>query len=66
MKPNLSLVRDGKKFMWDGRFYASSEEAVQAGETYRNDKFEVSMAEEEGKFLVYARRVVNAAAAMSQ
>jgi hypothetical protein len=66
MKPNISLVRDGKKFMWDGRPYASSEEALQAGQAYRNDKFEICVAEEEGQFLVYARRVVNAVAVTTQ
>jgi hypothetical protein len=66
MTPCLSVIRDGKKFMWDGRPYASSQEALQAGEAYRNDKFEICVAEEEGQFLVYARRAVNAVAVMSQ
>jgi hypothetical protein len=66
MSPNLSVIRDGKKFMWDGRPYASSEEALHAGEAYRNDKFEVCVVEEEGQFLVYARRVVNAVAVTTQ
>jgi hypothetical protein len=66
MTPSLSVIRDGKKFMWDGRPYASSQEAQQAGQAYRNDKFEICVAEEEGQFLVYARRVVNAAVEMSQ
>jgi hypothetical protein len=28
MSPSLSLLRDGKKFLWDGRVYASPDEAV--------------------------------------
>jgi len=66
MSPNISLVRDGKKFMWDGRPYASQEEALQAGEAYRNDKFEVLTTEAEGQFLVYTRRVVTAVAVTTQ
>jgi hypothetical protein len=66
MCPSLSLVRDGKKFMWDGRSYASSEEALHAGEAYRNHNFETCVAEEEGQFLLYTRRVVNAVVVMSQ
>ncbi len=68
MKPDVSLVRDGKKFMWDGRPYVSSEEALQAAEAYRNDKFEIclALAEEEGQFFVYTRRVVTAATVMTQ
>jgi hypothetical protein len=58
MNPNLALVRDGKKFMWDGRVYDTWQDASVAGEGYRNDSFEVLMAEEAGKFLVYTRRVV--------
>src|ERR1035437_6349573 len=66
MSPNISLVRDGKKFMWDGRSYASLDEALHAAEAYRNDKFEICVAEEEGQFLVYTRRVVNAVVMMTQ
>jgi hypothetical protein len=44
--------------MWDGRVYERREDASLAGEGYRNDNFEVLMAEEGGKFLVYTRRVV--------
>ena len=58
MNPNFALVRDGKKFMWDGRVYDTREDASLAGGGYRNDNFEVLMAEEGGKFLVYTRRVV--------
>jgi hypothetical protein len=66
MSPNISLVRDGKKFMWDGRPYASSDEALHAGEAYRNDGFEIFTAEVEGQFLVYTRRVVSSAAVTTQ
>jgi hypothetical protein len=65
MSPKLSVVRDGKKFMWDGRPYASSQEALQAEEAYRNGKFEIFTTEVEGQFLVYTRRVVVSAAAVT-
>jgi len=52
------MIRDGKKFMWDGQLYDSREDAARAEETYRNDNFEVQRMEQEGKFLVYTRRVV--------
>lgn len=58
MSPNLSLVQDGKKFMWDGRIYATQEEAASAAEAYQKDNFEIHLAEQEEKFLVYSRRIV--------
>lgn len=58
MSPNLALVRDGKKFMWDGRIVDTREEAVRVAESYQNDNFEVQLVEEGDKFLVYSRRVV--------
>jgi len=58
MSPTLAMIRDGKKFMWDGQLYDSREDAARAEETYRNDNFEVQRMEQEGKFLVYTRRVV--------
>jgi len=58
MSPSLSLLHDEKKFMWDGCLYATQQEAADAGKAYQNDNFEVQVAEEEGKFLVYTRKVV--------
>ena len=58
MNPNLALLRDGRKFMWDGRTVETQEEASRVAESYRNDNFEVQIVEEGGKFLVYSRRVV--------
>ncbi len=57
MSPNLSIVSNGKKFMWDGQLYATKEEASQAEETYRKDNFEVQSLEQEQKFVLYTRRV---------
>ena len=58
MNPNLALISEGKKFMWDGRLYGTRQDASLAGEGYRNDNFEVRVEEEGGKFLVYTRRMV--------
>jgi hypothetical protein len=58
MSPNLAVISDGKKFMWDGQPYNTQEEASRAEESYHSDGFEVRMAEEGGKFLVYTRRAV--------
>jgi len=66
MNPNLALVSDGKKFMWDGRVYDTRQDASLAGEGYRNDNFEVLVAEEGGKFLVYTRRAVREVVAPAQ
>jgi len=58
MSPNLSLICDGKKFMWDGNLYASREEVSPVQESYQKDNFDVHVIEEEGKFLIYTRRPV--------
>ncbi len=58
MDPNLTIISDGKKFLWDGQPYGSKEEATRAGQSYQNDNFQVQVVEEDGKFLVYTRRVV--------
>jgi hypothetical protein len=63
MNPNLSLVSDGKKFMWDGRRYATREEALTVREACQNDGFEVRVVEEGGQFLIYTRRTVKGVAA---
>jgi len=61
MSPHLTMIDEGKKFMWDGRLYESRDEGVREAEAYRTDHFEVRMVEQEGKFLVYTRRTVNEA-----
>ncbi len=61
MGPNLAVISDGKKFMWDGRLYASREEASQAENTYRSDNFEVHLVENDGNFCLYTRRIAKEA-----
>ena len=49
-----------KKFMWDGVVYDSDDQARQIMEDYAKDGFEVQKFDEDGKFLVYSRRVAKA------
>jgi len=58
MSPNLAMISDGMKFMWDGQPYETKEEASQAAKSYQNENFQIQMVEEGGKFLVYTRRTV--------
>jgi hypothetical protein len=57
MSPNLAIISDGKKFMWDGQLYATKEDASRAAEAYRKDNFAVQRLEQDQKFLLYTRRV---------
>ena len=56
--PDVSKVINGKKFMWDGVVYESKKEAEDTMRKYKDDNFEVEFIEEEGKHLLYTRRVV--------
>jgi hypothetical protein len=53
----LARKVDGKKFMWDGATYENEAQARQIMEDYAQDGFEVQLAQEEGGYLVYSRRV---------
>jgi len=66
MSPNLAMISDGKKFMWDGQIYDAKEEASRAGESYQNENFVIQIVAEDGKFLVYTRRTVKEWAAATQ
>jgi hypothetical protein len=56
--PSLSIVVNGKKFLWDGLLFESYEEAYREAEAYKNHKFEVHLLEQNNKHFVYTRRVV--------
>jgi len=56
--PDSSRILDGKKFMWDKVVYETKKEAQDVEKKYREDGFEVELVEEEGKPLLYTRRVV--------
>ncbi len=56
--PDVSKIINGKKFMWDGVVYESKKEAEDTMRKYKDDNFGVELIEEEGKHLLYTRRVV--------
>ena len=66
MNPNLAMISDGKKFMWDGQLYDNKEEASRTAESYQNENFQILIVEEGGKFLVYSRRTVKEWVAATQ
>ncbi|MGA7079612.1 MAG: hypothetical protein ACLPZJ_05270 [Terriglobales bacterium] len=66
MSPDLTMITEGKKFLWDGQLYESKEEAARVADSYRSENFEVELAEEDGKFLVYSRRTVKEWVATTQ
>jgi hypothetical protein len=66
MDPQVALFIEGRKFMWDGCLYDTREEALRAADPYQKDGFEVQMRDEEGKTLVYTRRLVGQVAVAVQ
>jgi hypothetical protein len=56
--PENVRYEDGKKFMWDGKEYATEDEAKGVADGYAGDGFDIFNLSEEGKFFVYTRRVV--------
>jgi hypothetical protein len=56
--PDLSKIINGKKVMWDGVEYETEKETQDLKKKYEDDNFEVELVEEEGKYLLYTRRVV--------
>ena len=56
--PDSFKIIDTKKFLWDGETYDTKDAATEVENKYKTDKFETRLLEEEGKFLVYTRRVV--------
>ena len=52
------MISDGKKFMWDGELFETRANGLRAAESYQKDNFEVRLVEQEGKSLVYTRRMV--------
>ena len=56
--PDLAKKIDGKKFMWDKGRYSTDQEAHEKIAQYEKDGFEAECMEENGKYLVYTRRLV--------
>lgn len=48
---------DGRKFMWDGEPYDDQTKADEMEKQYREKGFEVQRCTEDGKVLLYSRRV---------
>jgi hypothetical protein len=59
--PSRSINVDGKKFLWNGCFFDSHEEASRQAEIYKNDNFEVYLVQHEEKFIVYSRKAIKEA-----
>jgi hypothetical protein len=49
---------EGKKYMWDGQEYDNEEQASLVEKQYTEKGFEVQMWREDGKVLIYTRRIV--------
>jgi len=49
---------EGKKYMWDGQEYDNKEQASPVEKQYTEKGFEVQMWREDGKVLIYTRRIV--------
>jgi hypothetical protein len=58
MVPNMAKKMDGKKFMWDQENYSNEVEAKKKMAEYEKNGFEARAVKEEGKFLVYTRRII--------
>jgi hypothetical protein len=56
--PNLAMKIGGKKFMWDKGDYTTEKDAQEKRSRYEKDGFEAQCIEENGKYLVYTRRLV--------
>ncbi|UCF05907.1 MAG: hypothetical protein JSV33_02395 [bacterium] len=56
--PSVAIRADGKKYMWDRGEYSTEAEAEEKKAQYQKDDFEVVQLVEEGKHLLYTRRVV--------
>lgn len=49
---------DEKKFMWDGRTYASESEATNMKAEYEKNNFETRMVHEEEEYFLFTKRIV--------
>ncbi len=54
---DISRIIDGKLFMWDGEDYESEANAQEKVSQYCDNGFETQPVEDDGKFLVYTRRI---------
>ena len=54
----LAKIINGKKYMWDGKDYLDKKSALDVAQKYKKDGFEMEVFEEEKKYYVFTRRVV--------
>ena len=58
MTPQNARLIDRRKFMWDGEVYESDAAAEAKRRDYEAQGFETQSVREEGKLLLYTRRLV--------
>jgi hypothetical protein len=61
MTVNFRVISN-KKYMWDGKIYENEGDALNVATTYKKDNFDVQLISEDGKYLLYTRRVAAATA----
>jgi hypothetical protein len=54
----VARIIDDKKFMWDGIEYEDEAKAKAAEKEYQSNNFETRILIEDGKILLFSRRVV--------
>lgn len=54
----LAKIINEKKFMWDGKDYPDKKSALDIAQKYKKDGFETEVFEEDQKYYVFTRRVV--------
>ena len=54
---NVKII-EGSKYMWDGVDYESKAAAMENIIKYNDENFQAELLEEEGKYLIYTRRLV--------
>lgn len=62
MPANYKII-DNKKYMWDGKVYENESDALNIAAGYKKDNFDVQLIQEDGKYLLYTRRVAAATTA---
>ena len=55
---DLARLINKKKFMWDGKEYPDEKNATDVAQKYKKDGFETEVLEEDKKYYVFTRRVV--------
>jgi hypothetical protein len=53
----LAIKFEGKKYLWDGKTYATEDQALETMALYEKDGFEVQMDQHESDYLLYSRRI---------